>query len=151
MVRSYRNSRHAVKLIIEADTQDTLNDTEADGEKHSIARQHFRIQHARAVRKLLEVCQAVRTFSPQLNKRRGNAKVRVEARMEYAAVAADTALIIFPIGILVGYVWRDRISRVRRAKYRVERWERERWAAHERGATTSAHTSKGEIGLKEFE
>jgi hypothetical protein len=33
------------------------------------------------------------------------------------------ALLIFgfPLGILVGYIWRDRISRRRRARYQAER------------------------------
>ena len=37
-----------------------------------------------------------------------------------------------PLGILIGYRWRDRISQRRRAKYLAERTERERRAALER-------------------
>jgi hypothetical protein len=34
----------------------------------------------------------------------------------------DAILIFgFPFGVLVGYMWRDRISRVRRARYLAER------------------------------
>ena len=34
----------------------------------------------------------------------------------------DAVLIFgFPLGVLVGYTWRDRISRVRRAQYLAER------------------------------
>jgi hypothetical protein len=34
----------------------------------------------------------------------------------------DAVLIFgFPIGVLVGYMWRDRISRARRARYLAER------------------------------
>jgi len=33
---------------------------------------------------------------------------------------AITALIGFPFGFLVGYLWRDRISRARRARFRAE-------------------------------
>jgi hypothetical protein len=34
----------------------------------------------------------------------------------------DAVLIFgFPLGVLVGYLWRDRISRARRARYLVER------------------------------
>jgi hypothetical protein len=33
---------------------------------------------------------------------------------------AIAALIGFPFGFLVGYFWRDRISRARRARYRAE-------------------------------
>jgi hypothetical protein len=37
---------------------------------------------------------------------------------------AIAALIGFLFGVLVGYLWRDRISRARRAKYRVEQEKR---------------------------
>ena len=37
---------------------------------------------------------------------------------------AIAALIGFLFGVLVGYLWRDRISRARRAKYRVEEEKR---------------------------
>jgi hypothetical protein len=34
----------------------------------------------------------------------------------------DAVLIFgFPLGVLVGYAWRDRISRARRARYQAER------------------------------
>lgn len=33
------------------------------------------------------------------------------------------ALVIFPFGVLIGYLWRDRISRARQARY---------WADHKR-------------------
>jgi len=34
----------------------------------------------------------------------------------------DAVLIFgFPLGVLVGYMWRDRISRARRARYLAER------------------------------
>jgi hypothetical protein len=40
---------------------------------------------------------------------------------------AIAALIGFPFGVLVGYLWRDRISRVRRGRHRAER--RAAWPA----------------------
>lgn len=46
--------------------------------------------------------------------------------------AIGTALIVFPLGVWIGYVWRDRLSRLRRTQYWVERWEREKWVARER-------------------
>jgi hypothetical protein len=39
--------------------------------------------------------------------------------------AIGTILVGFPAGVLVGYVWRDRISRDRRARYWAERKQRE--------------------------
>jgi len=34
----------------------------------------------------------------------------------------DAVLIFgFPVGVLVGYLWRDRVSRARRDRYRAER------------------------------
>jgi len=34
----------------------------------------------------------------------------------------DAVLIFgFPLGVLVGYMWRDRISRARRERHRIER------------------------------
>jgi len=38
----------------------------------------------------------------------------------------------FPFGVLVGYLWRDRISRARRAKFRAEQ-ERRRTPDSRRG------------------
>ena len=64
--------------------------------------------------------------------------------MELAA-ALGTALITFPIGVWVGYLWRDRISRERRARHWVERWERERWVAREREATVAKQTPGNEM------
>ena len=42
---------------------------------------------------------------------------------------AIAILIGFPFGFLVGYLWRDRISRARRARYRAEQ---ERYGAVQR-------------------
>jgi len=39
---------------------------------------------------------------------------------------AIAALVGFPFGVLVGYLWRDHISRARRARYRTEQ---EKWRA----------------------
>jgi hypothetical protein len=64
--------------------------------------------------------------------------------MEFAA-AAGTAVIIFPIGIWVGYRWRDRISRVRRTQHWVERWERERWIVREREAAAAAQNPSDDL------
>jgi hypothetical protein len=36
------------------------------------------------------------------------------------------ALVSFPLGVLIGYLWRDRISRARRDRERAARRERER-------------------------
>jgi hypothetical protein len=41
-----------------------------------------------------------------------------------------------PLGILIGYRWRDRISQQRRAQFLAERTERER-----RAATLSGHST----------
>ena len=38
--------------------------------------------------------------------------------------AAIGAAIVFPVGVLVGYLWRDRISRSRRDRYLAERRKR---------------------------
>jgi hypothetical protein len=65
--------------------------------------------------------------------------------MGFAAAAVGTALIIFPIGIWVGYMWRDRISRVRRAQHWIDRWERERWVAREREAAVAEQTSSNQL------
>ena len=35
-------------------------------------------------------------------------------------------VLLFPLGILIGYRWRDRISQQRRAQFLAERTERER-------------------------
>ena len=43
-----------------------------------------------------------------------------------------------PLGILIGYRWRDRISQRRRAQYLAERTERERRAAMERERNVSS-------------
>jgi hypothetical protein len=43
---------------------------------------------------------------------------------------AIVALIGFPFGVLVGYLWRDRISRARRARHRAEQeMRRAAWPA----------------------
>ena len=39
--------------------------------------------------------------------------------------AAALALVIFSSGVLIGYLWRDRISRARRNRKRAARMERE--------------------------
>jgi hypothetical protein len=44
-------------------------------------------------------------------------------------------LIVFPVGVWVGYKWRDRISQQRRAQYLAERIKREQRVAL--GATKS--------------
>jgi hypothetical protein len=38
--------------------------------------------------------------------------------------AAIGGAIVFPVGVLVGYLWRDRISRARRDRYLAERRKR---------------------------
>jgi len=48
-----------------------------------------------------------------------------------------------PLGILIGYRWRDRISQQRRAQYLAERTERERRAAMERERNVSSDHSTG--------
>ena len=48
-----------------------------------------------------------------------------------------------PLGILIGYTWRDRISQRRRAQYLAERTERERRAAMERERNVSSDHSTG--------
>jgi hypothetical protein len=48
-----------------------------------------------------------------------------------------------PLGILIGYRWRDRISQRRRAQYLAERTERERRAAMERERNVSSDHSTG--------
>jgi hypothetical protein len=52
-------------------------------------------------------------------------------------LGAAVGIIGFSFGVLVGYVWRDRISRQRRARYLAERLKREQWAAREREAAES--------------
>jgi hypothetical protein len=66
---------------------------------------------------------------------------RWEARqmdVELAAAAAGTALIVFPLGFWIGYRVRDCISRKRRTRYWVDRWEREQRVAREREAAEAA-------------
>ena len=48
----------------------------------------------------------------------------------------------FPLGVLVGYMWRDRISRARRARYLAERnrTARDAWQSQVRGAMTITST-----------
>ena len=53
-------------------------------------------------------------------------------------LGAAVGIIGFAFGVLVGFVWRDRISRQRRARYLAERLEREQWATREREAAESA-------------
>lgn len=51
----------------------------------------------------------------------------------------DAVLILgFPFGVFVGYMWRDRISRSRRARYLAERngAARDAWQAQLRSGTT---------------
>jgi hypothetical protein len=48
-----------------------------------------------------------------------------------------------PLGILIGYRWRDRISQQRRAEYLAERTERERRAAMERERKASSGHATG--------
>jgi hypothetical protein len=48
-----------------------------------------------------------------------------------------------PLGILIGYSWRDRISQRRRARYLTERTQRERCAAMERERKASPGHSTG--------
>jgi hypothetical protein len=48
-----------------------------------------------------------------------------------------------PLGILIGYRWRDRVSQQRRAQYLAERSERERRAAKERERKVSSDHSNG--------
>jgi hypothetical protein len=85
-------------------------------------------------------------FRSQLNSCRKDAKIYLgEGMMEFAAAAAGTAMIIFPIGIWVGYRWRDRISRMRRAQHWVERWERERWIVREREAAAAAQNPSDDL------
>jgi hypothetical protein len=58
--------------------------------------------------------------------------------MDLVAVAVITALSVFPMGMLVGYWVRDRISRERKTRYWVDRWEREMTVAREREAAAAA-------------
>jgi hypothetical protein len=51
-----------------------------------------------------------------------------------------------PLGVFLGYRWRDRISQRRRAQYWAERFERERREALER--ERKAKASSGVIGLE---
>ena len=57
--------------------------------------------------------------------------------VELAAAATGTALIVFPLGFWIGYRVRDRISRERRTRYWVDRWEREQRVAREREAAAA--------------
>ena len=57
--------------------------------------------------------------------------------MGLVVAAAGSALIVFPLGVWVGYMWCDRISRARRTRYWGERWEREQWVAREREAAAA--------------
>ena len=45
----------------------------------------------------------------------------------------------FPLGVLVGYMWRDRISRARRARYLAERGRaaRDGWQPRLRSGTSA--------------
>jgi hypothetical protein len=44
-------------------------------------------------------------------------------------------LVSFPLGILVGYFWRDRISKARAARYWAERKKRHQFGAAAVGST----------------
>ena len=57
--------------------------------------------------------------------------------MDLVVTTVGSALIVFPLGVWVGYMWRDRISRARRNRYRGERWEREQRVAREREAVAA--------------
>jgi hypothetical protein len=61
----------------------------------------------------------------------------------------DAVLIFgFLFGVLVGYMWRDRISRSRRARYLAERngAARDAWQAHLRSGTTVTSASGASVG-----
>jgi hypothetical protein len=60
--------------------------------------------------------------------------------MDLLVAAIITALTVFPLGVYVGYWVRDRISRKRRTRYWVDRWEREMAVAREREAAAAAAT-----------
>jgi hypothetical protein len=63
------------------------------------------------------------------------------------AVLAGGALFIgFPIGIVIGYAWRDRISRMRRIRYLAEQ---ERRRTELDGATTAFARPDGLLGNKQ--
>jgi hypothetical protein len=47
-------------------------------------------------------------------------------------------VLAFPVGVWVGYIWRDRISRQRRAQYWVDRFYREQRIERERAAAARA-------------
>lgn len=65
--------------------------------------------------------------------------------MDLAAAAVFSALIVFPLGFWLGYCWRDRISRVRRTRHWVERWEREQSVAREREAAAATLAPRDEL------
>jgi len=65
----------------------------------------------------------------------------------FLAAAAGGALIVFPFGVWVGYAWRDRISRARRTRHWVDRWEREQQVAREREAAAAALAPKEDFSL----
>jgi hypothetical protein len=59
----------------------------------------------------------------------------------------DAVLIFgFPLGVLVGFMWRDRISRARRARYLAEknRAARDAWQLH--SLTDGSHLNAPSIG-----
>jgi hypothetical protein len=63
----------------------------------------------------------------------------------------DAVLIFgFPLGVLVGYMWRDRISRARRARHLAEREAGLNRAAHDawqlRSSTDGNHLNAPSIG-----
>jgi hypothetical protein len=51
-------------------------------------------------------------------------------------------ILAFPVGVWVGYIWRDRISRQRRAQYWVDRFYREQRIERERAEATAARADR---------
>jgi hypothetical protein len=68
--------------------------------------------------------------------------------VEWVAVgivlAAGALFVGFPFGVAVGYAWRDRISRARRVRHRVERARRR--ADLDGAATARAQQGAGPLG-----
>jgi hypothetical protein len=51
-------------------------------------------------------------------------------------------VLAFPLGVWVGYIWRDRISRQRRAQYWVDRFYREQRIERERAEAAATRAAR---------
>ena len=51
-------------------------------------------------------------------------------------------ILAFPLGVWVGYIWRDRISRQRRAQYWVDRFYREQRIERERAEAAATRAAR---------